>query len=69
MNFSHRTTVLIIYFINILFALTSVFYVLGDKEAGGIVLVILTILLIWFVLYTNIITDKKPKIIKKIAKK
>ena len=31
MNFSHRATVLIVYLINILFALTSIFYVLKDR--------------------------------------
>ena len=72
MDFSHRTTVLIIYFINILFALTSIFYVLKDSRSAIIVYTILTIIVIWFVCYTNIITDKKPvisSIKKKIAKK
>jgi UDP-GlcNAc:undecaprenyl-phosphate GlcNAc-1-phosphate transferase len=69
MNFSHRTTVLIIYLINILFALTTVFYVLGDSSLALIIFIILSLFLIWFVLYTNIITDKKPKLIEKIRKK
>ena len=69
MNFSHRTTVLIIYLINILFALTTVFYVLGDSSIALIILIVLSIFLIWFVLYTNIITDKTPKIIEKMKKK
>ena len=68
MNFSHRTTVLIIYLINILFALTSIFYVLGDSKAAMIIFIILSIILIWFVCYTNIITDKKP-IINKIKER
>ncbi len=73
MNFSQRTTVLIIYAINILFALTSIFYVLQISKYAAIIYVILTILFIWFVCYTNIITDKKlPKIRdikRRIAKK
>lgn len=69
MNFSHRNTVLIIYGINILFALTTIFYVLGDSSIALIIFIILSIFLIWFVLYTNIITDKKPKLIEKIRKK
>ena len=69
MNFSHRNTVLIIYGINILFALTTIFYVLGDSSLALIIFIILSIFLIWFVLYTNIITDKKPKLIEKIRKK
>lgn len=65
MNFSERTTVLIIYGINILFALTSIFYVLQRSESAKIIYIILTILLLWFVCYTNIITDKKPPKLKK----
>ncbi len=62
MNFSHRTTVLIIYGINILFATASILYTLKDKEdvfVGRIIYGILLVLVIWFVLKTNIITDKK----------
>ncbi len=69
MNFSQRTTVLIIYGINILFALTSIFYVLQISESAKFIYVILTILLIWFVCYTNIITDKKPPKLKEIKKR
>lgn len=69
MNFSHRTTVLIIYFINILFALTSIFYVLKDPIPAIIVYIILTVILVWFVCYTNIITDKKPPKLKDIKNK
>lgn len=69
MNFSQRTTVLIIYFINILFALTSVFYVLNDPLVATIIYVILTIILIWFVCYTNIITEKKPPRLRDIKNK
>lgn len=69
MNFSHRTTVLIIYFINILFALTSIFYVLKDPLAATVIYVILTVIVVWFVCYTNIITEKKPPKLKDIKKK
>lgn len=69
MNFSHRTTVLIIYFINILFALTSIFYVLKASKSAMIIYIVLTIILVWFVCYTNIITDKKPSRIKSVKKK
>lgn len=58
MNFSHRTTVLIIYAINILFALASMFYTIIDQKIGQIIYIILFILVIWFVLRTSIITDK-----------
>lgn len=69
MNFSHRTTVLIIYFINILFALTSIFYVLKDALAAKIVYIILTVIVVWFVCYTNIITEKTPPKLKDIKKR
>jgi len=69
MNFSHRTTVLIVYLINILFALTSIFYVLKDALAAKVIYVILTIIVVWFVCYTNIITEKKPPKLKDIKKK
>lgn len=62
MNFSHRTTVLIIYAINILFATASILYTLNDKTdvfIGRIIYGILLVATIWFVLKTNIITDKK----------
>jgi len=69
MNFSHRTTVLIIYVINILFALTSIFYVLEISKSAIVIYIILTLLLIWFVCYTSIITEKKPPRIKDIKKR
>ena len=69
MNFSHRNTVLIIYFVNILFALTSIFYTLGDATVALIIFGILIVLLIWFVLYTNVITDKNLKIVEKMKKR
>lgn len=69
MNFSQRKTVLIIYLINIMFALTSIFYVLKDPVPARIFYIILIVILIWFVLYTNIITEKKPPKIKDLKEK
>jgi len=69
MNFSHRATVLIVYLINILFALTSIFYVLKDPLAAKVIYVILTVIVVWFVCYTNIITEKKPPNLKDIKNK
>ena len=69
MNFSHRTTVLIVYLINIMFALTSIFYVLKDPLAATVIYIILTVIVVWFVCYTNIITEKKPPKLKDIRKK
>ena len=61
MNFSHRNTVLIIYGINILFATASILYTLHDKQdvfIGRIIYGVLMVLVVWFVLKTNIITDR-----------
>ena len=69
MNFSHQVTVLIIYFINILFALTSIFYVLKDSRAAIIMYAILSIIFVWFVCYTNIVTEKKPPKLNEIKDK
>lgn len=69
MNFSQRTTVLIIYLVNILFALTSIFYVLEISKSAKFIYIILMLLFLWFVLYTNIITDKKPPKLKELMKR
>ena len=69
MNFSHPVTVLIIYFINILFALTSIFYVLKNSKAAIIMYAILSIIFVWFVCYTNIVTEKKPPKLNEIKDK
>ena len=66
MKFSHRNTVLIIYLINILFATASILYTLNDREdifIGRIIYGVLMILVIVFVMKTDIISSKK--IIKK----
>lgn len=69
MNFSQRTTVLIIYFINILFAAASILYQLKDPVIGKIIYIILLIIVFWFVFHTSIISDKNPKITKKVKDK
>ncbi len=66
MKFSHRNTVLIIYLINILFATASILYTLNDREdifIGRIIYGVLMILVIVFVMKTDIISSKR--IIKK----
>ena len=68
MNFSQRTTVLIIYGINILFAAASIFYTIKDPLIGKIIYIIIFLLVIWFVFHTSIISDKSPKLTKKIKK-
>lgn len=71
MRFSHRNTVLIIYFIDILFAIASIIYVLKDPLWGQIIYTILLLIVVWLVAFTDIITPKKPfeKSIKKLKNK
>lgn len=69
MNFSQRTTVLIIYGINFLFAAASILYTLKDPILGKIVYIIILIIVLWFVLHTTIISDKTPTRTKKIEEK
>ncbi len=69
MNFSQRTTVLIVYAINILFSLASIFYVLNDSRKGIIIYIILFFLVLWFVLNTGIISDKMSNKVKDMEKK
>ena len=66
---SQVKTVLIIYFIDILFALASIFYVLFDKTIGEVIYIIIFIIFLWFILHTTIISEKSPKMTKKIKNK
>ena len=58
-NFSQRTTVLIIYIIDLLFAFASIIYVLKDNRLGYIIYGILLFIVILFVLKTNVLFDRK----------
>ena len=69
MNFSHVTTVLIIYGINILFATATLIFMLVDQKIGEIIFIIIFILVAWFVFHTTIISDKSPQLMKKIESK
>lgn len=64
MKFSTKKTVLIIYLINILFALVSIFYVLGDNELAIFIYIILMIVLLFVILKTDILYNHKKKVIK-----
>lgn len=59
MKFSPRTSVIIIYLINILFAAVSIFYVLGDNALAITLYVLLIILLLFIVLKTDILFEHK----------
>ena len=72
LKISHVGTVLIIYLINILFALSSVIYVLKDETLGRIIYAVLLIIVIWFVSNTSVVVDTdaiKNKITEKKHKK
>jgi len=58
-NFSQRQTVLIIYVIDILFAVASIVYVLKDRYIGYIIYGILLVIITLFVVKTNVIYDKE----------
>ena len=62
-NFSQTATVLIIYFIDLLFAFASILYVLKDRTLGYIVYGVLTVIVFIFIIKTNVIIDKDNNII------
>ncbi|MDD6879581.1 MAG: MraY family glycosyltransferase [bacterium] len=69
MNFSQKNTVLIIYGINILFSIASIFYVLNDSIKGQIIYILLFFIVLWFVLNTDVISSKLSNKVKKIEKR
>lgn len=66
-KFSQKTTVLIIYGVNILFSLASILYALKDRKLGTIIYVLLVLLITWFILTTDILTDNAKLNLKKIT--
>ncbi|MDD2435500.1 MAG: MraY family glycosyltransferase [Bacilli bacterium] len=67
-NFTQKQTVLIIYFINLLFATASIVFFLKDRVLGYIIYSILIIIVIFFVAKTNVVYEfngKKPKFFEK----
>lgn len=56
-HFSKKSSLLVIYAINILFSVTTIFYVLGDKKIVAGCYVILIFIVLFFVLKTNIVFD------------
>ena len=61
LNFSIRKSVLIIYLIDILFAIASIIYVIGDKRHGIFIYSLLFIIVIILIWKTDIISDTKPE--------
>lgn len=68
-NFNQKETVLIIYFIDALFAYASIVYVLKDNVQGYIIYGILFVLVAIFLLKTNVLYDKENSRIKFFHKK
>lgn len=58
-NLSQKTTVLIIYVIDMLFAFASIIYVINDRLLGYVVYGLLLLIVILFVAKTNVIVDRK----------
>lgn len=61
LNLSHRDTVLVIYFIDILFATAMLIYILYNRIVGIVIYAILFIAVLLFILKTNIIVDHSKK--------
>lgn len=61
MKFSTRGTILTIYAVDILFSIVSIFFVLGDNQLAMVIYVILMIILLYIVINTDILYDKKEK--------
>ena len=57
LNLSHRNTVLVIYLIDILFAIAMLLYMLYDRTVGVVIYAILFIIVLVFVLKTDIIIN------------
>ncbi len=71
-NLSQKTTVIIIYIVDLLFAFASIVYVLRDAKLGYLIYGILLIIVIVFVAKTNVVFDTdnvKKKIMEKSNKK
>lgn len=69
MNFSHTATVLIIYYIDALFAFASIVYVIKDAKLGIFLYIILLAIVLWFVITTNIVVNRDELKRKKQARK
>lgn len=65
MKFSHKKTVFIICFIDSLFAFTSIIYILVDRKLGYLLYGILMLLVLVFVLKTNVVVEHKKNIFEK----
>jgi len=61
LNLSHRNTVLVIYLVDILFAVAMLLYMLYNRVVGIVIYTILFIVVLIFVMKTNIIINHNKK--------
>ena len=61
MKFSPKVTIIIIYLIDALFAFTSIFLTLGDNRIASIFYIIITLILLFLVIKTDILFEHKKK--------
>lgn len=59
-NFTQKQTVIIIYFIDALFAAASIIYALGSPKLGYIIYGVLLLIVLLFVYKTNVVFEHKP---------
>ena len=67
LKYSPIASILIIYFVDILFASVSIFFVLGDTKMAIFLYVALMIMLLFLILKTDILYEHKNKKEKNIA--
>ncbi len=68
LKFSPRVSIIIVYLINIMFSIVSIFYVIGHAKEGIVLYLILMLLLLFMILKTDILYKHKPKKKKGILK-
>ena len=61
LNFSPRISILIIYFINILFSTASIFYAIGDQKLAIVIYLALMLALLFLILKTDILYKHKKR--------
>ena len=59
LKFSPRVSIIIVYMINIMFSIVSIFYVIGHTEEAIVVYLILMLLLLFLILKTDILYSHK----------
>ena len=65
LKFSPRVSIIIVYMINIMFSIVSIFYVMGNTKEAIVVYLILMLLLLFLILKTDILYHHKDKKVKR----